>query len=131
VWALLLLLVAEDLVAKRGAGRGQVVAGVGLRGEAGLLEVKAGQDDDGRPGLRHVIDGCLKVAVTAADALLVEAAVVVLLERCEAGDATLEVALVVLAYKEVGTAGAVRRDVAGSVGKGGGSLVVGRRRHGE
>src|SRR5712692_9280029 len=99
----LLLLVAEDLIAELDRWRGQVIAGVRLAGEAGLLQVEAGQHEDRGPGIGDSIDRCLEIAKTLAQALRVQPAVEGLQSRIEVRNPLLEVGAVVLADDQMGT----------------------------
>ena len=104
-----------------------MIARVRFGQQARLLEVETGQHKDGHPVAGHVIDRRLQVAVSILYALRIKAAVVVLQLLREAGDSLFEVCRVVLADEEMLPSGAVRRYVPGAVGRGGGTLVVGRR----
>ena len=69
VRARLLLLIAEDLVAGLDPRRSQVIAGIGVGSQAGLLQVDPWQHVDGRAWVGYMIDRGLKVAIPMVEAL--------------------------------------------------------------
>ena len=93
-------------------------------GEAGLLLVDAGQDENRRPGSADMIDRRLQVAVPTLKALEIQLSVVILQRSGEGGNTLGELGIVRLADHEMGTGRAIDGHVARTVGELGRALVV-------